>query len=321
LATAIKAKIYTAPAIEPVTLSELKEHLRITTSGSFADDIAVNQCIAPGAHVVAASYSLVGTGVDVLNKQALVILNSGTNGANGTVDVKIQESDSLATGYTDVTSGAFTQVTTSNDNAVQEKAYTGLKQYIRAVATVATATCDFSVDVVTNSSSTAEDTWLTNIIPVARYWLERKIARVFINQTWELARDEFPQVDFIELPYPPLSSVTSVKYYDTDDTDETASTFSSADYIVDTYSEPGRIVLGYGETWPTTTLRPVNGVIVRYICGYGATASSVPEMYKHSIKLICGHLYENREESIEKALATLPLGALDLAGIDEVVKI
>ena len=56
-----------------------------------------------------AGYYLIGTGVDVLGKTAVVNLNAGTVGASGTVDAKIQESDDNTT-YTDVTSGAFTGV-------------------------------------------------------------------------------------------------------------------------------------------------------------------------------------------------------------------
>ena len=124
----------TAPATEPLTLAEVKEHLRLD-SGSVADNITISQSIVPGAHVIAAGYSLKGTGVNVLGYRALVNLNAGSCGAGGTVDVKIQESDTDVDGdYTDWTGGAFTQVAAANDNTVQEKEYTGTKQFIRVEA-------------------------------------------------------------------------------------------------------------------------------------------------------------------------------------------
>ena len=59
----MRLKIATAPTIEPVTLAEVKEHLRID-SGSLSDNISSNQSIVPGDHAIAASYSLEGSGVD-----------------------------------------------------------------------------------------------------------------------------------------------------------------------------------------------------------------------------------------------------------------
>ena len=97
------------------------------------------------------------------------------------------------------------------------------------------------------------------------------------------------------MSYPPLSSVTSIKYYDTD---ETVATFSSSNYIVDTHSEPGRIELQYSEVWPSTVLRPINGVEIIFVAGYGA-ASAVPDVIKHAIKILIAHCYENRELVIQ----------------------
>ncbi|MCK9602186.1 MAG: hypothetical protein M0R06_24285, partial [Sphaerochaeta sp.] len=155
-------KIKTAPATEPLDLATVKKHLRLD-SGSLADNLTTSQSIAPGSHSANASYGLQGTGIDVLGYRTLVNLNSGTNGAGGTVDVKLQESDDNTT-YADWTGGSFTQVTTSNDTAVYEKEYTGTKQYLRAVATVAGAACVFSVDIIKEQPYSAEDSLLTALI-------------------------------------------------------------------------------------------------------------------------------------------------------------
>lgn len=307
-------KINTEPTVEPLTLAEVKAHLRIDST-DFADDIATEISIAPGDHVVAASYSLEGEMIEVSGYSVLVNLISGTNGASGTVDVKLQESND-GSNWSDVSGGAFTQVTEANDNAVQEKAYTGDYTYIRAVATVAVATCDFGVSIIKQAGPSVEDDLLNALITVARQDCEKFQRRSYLTQTWELWLDDWPDEDHIDLPLPPVQSVTSIKYYDTSDTE---ATFSSDDYFVDTKSEPGRVALNYGENWPTTTLRPTNGICVTYKTGYGDERSDVPSNVKQAMLLIIGHLYENREDVVTGVVpAPIPNGAQSLLWKDRV---
>lgn len=108
-----------------------------------------------------------------------------------------------------------------------------------------------------------------------------------------------------------------VKYYGTDDTEYS---ISGADLIFDVKSEPGRIVLGYGSVWPSTTLRPANGVCITFIAGYGA-AELVPSNVKQAILLMTGHLYENRVAIVSSGAVPhiLPLGVEALLWKDRVV--
>ncbi len=286
-------KIETAPAIEPLTLAEVKLHLRLD-SGTFADNITTVQSIAPGAHVVAAAYSLLGAAVEVLGYSALVNLVCGTNGSNGKVDVKLQHSDNGST-WADVTDGAFTQVTEANDNTTYEKAYTGTKRYLRVVATVTTATCDFGVNIVKGGATSAEDTLLERLITAAREDCEDFQGRAYITRTYELWLDAWPEGDKIVIPMPPLQAVNSITYYDTAGDDYE---MDEADYIVDIENEPGQIVLAYGKSWPSTTLQPVNGICIEFDAGYGAAAADVPSAVKQAILLQIGHLYEHRDEDV-----------------------
>jgi len=312
----LKTKLITAPTIEPVTLAELELHLRVE-SNDIASDLTSTQSIAPGSHDEAAAYALEGTGVDVLNSQSVVYLVSGTNGASGTVDVKIQESDDDAT-YIDWTGGAFAQVKESNDNATYEKAYTGIKEYIRVVCTVATAACSFGVDIITSSPLSIEDDYLTSLIVSARRIIELHSSRLFITQTWDLALDSFPASNYIVLPGAPLQTVTTVLYYDVDDTE---AEFDDAYYYVDTYAEPGVVSLNYGDSWPGTVLRPRNGVIIQYVAGYGATAATVPDMYKQAIKILAAELYERREATDFKHFEELPWSVQQLIGYERIISI
>lgn len=158
-----------------------------------------------------------------------------------------------------------------------------------------------------------DDTLIAALITAARKQAEEYTGRAFITQTWEMFidgvgvalppelmdayeemfRTEYvpPSLRAIELPRPPLQSVSSVKCYDDDDTE---STWAASNYRVDTYSEPGRIVLAASGEWPTD-LRAQQSILVTFISGYGATAADVPEDIKAAMKLMMAHWYEHRE--------------------------
>lgn len=152
---------------------------------------------------------------------------------------------------------------------------------------------------------TSEDTLITALIRAARIYVEEWMRRALITQEWNAYLDCFPRCNYIQLPMPRLRSATSLSYTDTAGvtTIWTASGDpSSLDLVsgatvmahVDTGLEPGRIVLAYGQSWPTATLRTSSPIAIHYTAGYGA-ASDVPENIKHAILLMIAHLYQNRE--------------------------
>jgi uncharacterized phiE125 gp8 family phage protein len=141
---------------------------------------------------------------------------------------------------------------------------------------------------------TAEDTYLGTLITAAREYCEGIDWRAYLTQTIELWLEHWPHDDEIELPRPPLQSVTSIEYYDTSDVKYT---MSPLDYYVDTVSTPGAVHLKYGKIWPTTALRDYNAICVTYKAGATA-AANVPAVVKQAMLLLIGHWYENREATI-----------------------
>ena len=145
---------------------------------------------------------------------------------------------------------------------------------------------------LSETSTGEEDILLTFYLTAARRYWEKVQGRAYLHQTWNLILDDFPSGSTIKLARPPLVSVTHLKHYGTGGT---ATTMTAGNYYVDTDSEPGRLCLAYGESWPTATLRPNNGVEIQFLAGYGSAASSVPSEIKEALKLAVGHLYERRE--------------------------
>ena len=141
-----------------------------------------------------------------------------------------------------------------------------------------------------------EDILIGGLITAAREHVERVICnRALITQTWDLYLDAFPASGCLIIPMPPLQSVTSVKYTPDGGSEQT---FSDSNYIVDTVNEPGKIVLTSSASWPNDVLQPVNGVVVRFVAGYGDEPTDVSERFKQAIKLLVGDMYENREDSV-----------------------
>ena len=152
--------------------------------------------------------------------------------------------------------------------------------------------------------ASSQDT-IERLIKAVRVHFESTILnRALITQKWKLYLDSFPICDHIDIPLPPLqSSGLSFKYTDSGGTETTMTV--TTDYLVDTVSEPGRIVLPYNGIWPLTELYPVNPIVIEYQCGYGLTPEDVPSEIRQAMLIMIADLYDNREDLVEKAMSNL----------------
>ena len=287
-------KLNTASTTYPVTRGQVKEHLRLD-SGTYADNITTIQCIAPDAYTAATQ---TGISTQLSGANALFNLSVGDISSGGTLDVALYDSDDDSTfEYVE----SFAQVNTTTDNAVFELEYTGIKDYITAKATVLTAACDFGVNIIKNLQYSSEDDYLDTLIIATTEHLESALLnRSLINQTWEYYLDEFPSESYIDLPRPPLSSITSVLYTESGDTSEYGNTLTSTYYSANIERTPGRLQLKANKIFPSAALETDNPIKITYIAGYGATRSFVPQVIKHCQKILIADLYNNRQTYVDE---------------------
>jgi len=151
-----------------------------------------------------------------------------------------------------------------------------------------------AADMAAHSRIDVSDEALLNVyIKAARQHCENVTRRAFLTQTWDAYFDSWPTSP-VHLPLPPLQSVTSWKY--TDDGGN-VSTWASTNYLVSAGS-PGRVFVTTDATFPSVTLQEADGVVIRFVCGYGNAPNATPENVRQAIRLLTAHLYENREPTI-----------------------
>lgn len=154
-----------------------------------------------------------------------------------------------------------------------------------------------------------DDGLLRVLIKAARESLEIELGQTLCETTLQYKLDDFPQSypQKIELPKPPVKSVTSVKYYNGSGT---LTTIDSSNYHADTDSKPARVQPVDGYYWPTVQTGKLHAVVIEYVAGY-SNLDAIPQGIKHALYLLIGHWYENRESSSPLTIKEVPY-ALDV---------
>jgi uncharacterized phiE125 gp8 family phage protein len=138
-----------------------------------------------------------------------------------------------------------------------------------------------------------QDGLITGLISAASAHLDGRsgiLGRALVTQTWDVRFDRFSGCGAMELPMPPLQSVTHVKYLD-DAGVET--TLDPSQYVVETGHMVGRIRPAYGLTWPFARCES-GAVRIRFVADHG-DAGAVPQPIKQAMLLLVGHWWINRE--------------------------
>lgn len=134
-----------------------------------------------------------------------------------------------------------------------------------------------------------------SLIQAAREQVEAETWRSVITQTLAIRFETFPVDGVIWVPRPPLQSVTSITYVDTDGVTQTVST---DDYHFDVASEPGWIEPTSGNIWPTDVIDQRGAITLTVVAGYGDGPGDVPERMRQAMLLYIADMWLVRESSV-----------------------
>lgn len=138
-------------------------------------------------------------------------------------------------------------------------------------------------------SYTEKDTLITALIAAATAHLDGWtgiLGRCLVTQTWRQDFDRFNRC--LRLPLYPVTSITSVKYDDTEDAEQTI-TNTNYDLLDDDLGAFVRFKDAY--SFPSIhDDRPA--VRVTYVAGY-ASAAAVPDAIKQAMLLLIRHWFDN----------------------------
>lgn len=307
--------VYSPPATEPLTIAEVMAHCRIDAS---------NQEPPPGVLTCALVAPPAAGNVDNGAHRYLVVFGTADGKTQaGAVSAVVTVADKTVNGKI-----ALSNIPLGGTLVTYREIYrtpAGGSTYL-LLATISDNTTTTYTDNIADanlgagapSTNTTGDPLISMLITSARQAAELELNRYLITQTLDLYLDYFPgqdprwwqdhqrsifYKDIYEIVMPPLQSVTSITYVDTDGATQTLATDQ---YTVDTKGQPARIAPAYGCSWPSTRQQN-NAVTIRFVAGYGA-AAAVPQCIKNWMLMKISTAYQYREALVagERGFSELP---------------
>jgi uncharacterized phiE125 gp8 family phage protein len=160
--------------------------------------------------------------------------------------------------------------------------------------------------------------WIT----AAREYVEARTGRQLLTVQYLYTLDGFPSIyedqyrplgwryGAIRLPKPPLVSVDKIQYIDTNGVLQTLQPtndpITNGGYQWTKNRTPGVLAPQRFTVWPITDPESFDAVQVTFTAGYGA--GNVPGRLQQAIRFLIGHLYANREQTVQQSLSSVPYG-------------
>lgn len=287
--------VVTPPATEPLSLHEVRTHLRLGAENVEpcpASPVAANASLGAGnVNVGAHRYCITFVTADGETQggdqsNAVSVSNTTTNGQVALSEIPTGGAAVIARKIyrTKANADVFYLLATLSDNTTV--AYTD-------------NIADASLGVEVPTQNTTGDPEIAALLSTARIHVENDLRRALIARTLDYKTSCLPSCGELPLPLAPVISVTSVTYLDTDGASQTLAT---TEYEVDAGPAlPVVIHRQYQKTWPRVQASRLP-VTVRFVAGYGTNATDVPLPIRQAIKLLIGDLYTNREANAAQLL-------------------
>lgn len=137
---------------------------------------------------------------------------------------------------------------------------------------------------------TDDDTYISTLMSAARRGVEAQHGICLLQQGWSVYSDTWPDDGILTTTLYPVQSVVDLKVYGDDDV---AATIDPAHYYLDAASRPARVALRRGRACPAPGRR-TNGIELKLLTGFGATAAAVPQQIRQALLVMIAEYYAHR---------------------------
>lgn len=156
-----------------------------------------------------------------------------------------------------------------------------------------------------DASDTSQDNVIAILIKGARQKVEDYLRRALITQTISFEMDGDDMRSYIEIPRPPVQSITSLTTYDEASGSETSTVVTSSNYQL----VEKTLLVERNDGWDIN--REDRAGTLVYVAGYGSAGSDVPFHMRIAILRLVALYYERRGDEARDFVSEREQAILD----------
>jgi len=153
-----------------------------------------------------------------------------------------------------------------------------------------------------------ENAYIELLIQSAAQVIAETNSRALLNTVYDRTFDGFPVGRCIELRPVAASAITSIKYQDEDDTEQT---FSDSSYTLDASRLVPAVYLDRDASWPATRSGELSTVTIRFTAGYGTAQTDVPPNARIAILMAVEVAYKIRSPVVTGTIVSTVSQTMD----------